>query len=55
MEEAGELEAEDAVPDLQKIHSSAERFLSLIDDVADFSKIEAGEAASHSKSQRRQR
>ena len=47
IEEAEELEAEDAVPDLQKIHSSAERFLSLIDDVADFSKIEAGEAAPH--------
>ena len=47
LEEAGELDARDAVPDLQKIHASAERFLSLIDDVADFSKIEAGEAASH--------
>ena len=47
IEEAEELEAEDSVPDLQKIHSSAERFLSLINDVADFSKIEAGEAAPH--------
>ncbi|MBA2712584.1 MAG: response regulator [Rubrobacteraceae bacterium] len=47
LEEADELDAGEAVPDLQKIHSSAERFLSLIDDVADFSKIEAGEAASH--------
>lgn len=47
LEEAEELDAGDAVPDLQKIHSSAERFLSLIDDVADFSKIEAGEAVSH--------
>ena len=47
LEEAEELDAADAVPDLQKIHASAGRFLSLIDDVADFSKIEAGEAASH--------
>lgn len=47
LEETEDLGAEDAVPDLQKIHASAERFLSLIDDVADFSKIEAGEAASH--------
>ena len=46
-EEAGDLGAGDAVPDLQKIHSSAERFLSLMDDVANFAKIEAGEASSH--------
>ena len=47
LEEAEELDAREAVPDLQKIHASAERFLSLIDDVADFSKIEAGEATPH--------
>jgi CheY-like chemotaxis protein len=47
LEEAEDLGAEDAVLDLQKIHSSAERFLFLIDDVADFSKIEAGEVTSH--------
>jgi len=46
LEEAEDLGAGDAVPDLQKIHASAERFLSLIDDVADFSRIEAGEATS---------
>ncbi|MGH3147470.1 MAG: histidine kinase dimerization/phospho-acceptor domain-containing protein [Rubrobacter sp.] len=47
LEGAEDLGAEDIVPDLHKIHSSAERFLSLIDDVADFSKIEAGEATSN--------
>ena len=47
LEEAEELDAREAVPDLQKIHASAERFLYLIDDVADFSKIEAGEATPH--------
>ncbi|MBA2343947.1 MAG: response regulator [Rubrobacter sp.] len=46
LEEADDLGAGEAVPDLQKIHTSAERFLSLIDDVADFSKIEAGETTS---------
>ena len=47
MEEAEDLGAAGFVPDLQKIHASAERFLSLLDDVADFAKIEAGEASSH--------
>lgn len=47
LEEAEDLGAEQVVPDLRKIQASAERFLSLMDDVADFSRIEAGEAASH--------
>ncbi|HEY9419900.1 MAG TPA: histidine kinase dimerization/phospho-acceptor domain-containing protein [Thermoanaerobaculia bacterium] len=47
LEEAEDLGAAGAVPDLQKIHSSAEHFLSLLDDVADFARIEAGEASSH--------
>jgi CheY-like chemotaxis protein len=35
------------IPDLQKIRSAAERFLSLIDDVDDFSRIAVGGAPSH--------
>ena len=46
LEEARDLGTGDAVPDLQKIVSSAERFLSLMDDVANFANIEAGEASS---------
>jgi CheY-like chemotaxis protein len=42
-EDAEALGQADIIPDLQKIHSAAKRFLSLIDDVVDFSKIEAGE------------
>jgi CheY-like chemotaxis protein len=41
-EEVEALGQEEFVPDLQKIHSAAERFLSMIDEVADFSRIEAG-------------
>jgi CheY-like chemotaxis protein len=46
-EEAEALNRTDIIPDLQKIHSAAERFLFLIDDVVDFSRIEAGEMAPH--------
>jgi CheY-like chemotaxis protein len=46
-EEAETLNHTDIIPDLQKIHSAAERFLFLIDDVVDFSRIEAGEMAPH--------
>jgi CheY-like chemotaxis protein len=35
------------IPDLQKIRSAAERFLSLIDDADDFSRIAVGGAPSH--------
>jgi CheY-like chemotaxis protein len=47
LEEAEALGAAGAVQDLQKIHSSAEHFLFLLDDVVDFARIEAGEASSH--------
>jgi CheY-like chemotaxis protein len=46
-EEAETLNRTDIIPDLQKIHSAAERFLFLIDDVVDFSRIEAGEMDPH--------
>ena len=42
-EEAQALGQTDILPDLQKISTSAERFLALTDRVGDFSKIEAGE------------
>ena len=47
LEAADDLGAGYAIPDLRKIRLSAERFLSLMDDVANFAKIEAGEASSH--------
>ena len=46
-EELEALGQADIIPDLQKIHSAAERFLALIDDVVNISKIEAGEMAPH--------
>jgi CheY-like chemotaxis protein len=46
-EEAEALGQADIILDLQKIHSAAERFLFLIDDVVDFSRIEAAEMAPH--------
>ncbi len=45
--EAEALDQAALIPDLKKIRSASERFLSLIDDAGDFSRIAAGEAPSH--------
>jgi CheY-like chemotaxis protein len=45
--EAEALDQAALIPDLKKIRSASERFLSLIDDAHDFSRIAAGGAPSH--------
>jgi CheY-like chemotaxis protein len=45
LENAKDEGQEDFIPDLQKIHTAAKRFLALINDIVTFSKIEAGEMA----------
>ena len=47
LEDAAAQGQEHLLPDLQRIHTAANRFLALISDVVNFARIEAGEAAPH--------
>ena len=43
LEDAKDKGQEDFIPDLQKIHAAAKRFLAVINDIVNFSRIKAGE------------
>jgi CheY-like chemotaxis protein len=45
LEDAPDLGGEPFIPDLQKVHAAANRFLDLINDVVNYARIEAGETA----------
>ncbi|MBE9506868.1 MAG: response regulator [Chloroflexi bacterium] len=47
LEDAQDQGLEDFIPDLQKIHAAAQRFLALISDIVKFSKLQDGEIDAH--------
>ena len=50
IEEVEDLEQEETIPDLKKIHAAGKHLLSLINDILDLSKIEAGKMGIHLES-----